>query len=250
MVTDPPDAGKAPRTAVQFATTHWSAVLEAGRADSPRAREALEELCRRYWYPLYAHARRFGHTPHAAEDLTQEFFARLLERNYLSIAERRRGKFRWFLLSAFKGFLANEWDRARARKRGGGQAAIPLDALLAENRLAREMSDVRSADLLFDRRWAMTLLESARTNLRREYADQGKLQRFERLEGCLPGDCRGETYAKIGAALGMTEGAVKVEVSRMKRRYAELLRNEVAGTVANPTEIEEELRYLIEVLSS
>jgi DNA-directed RNA polymerase specialized sigma24 family protein len=233
-----------------FATTHWSVVLDASGADSPRARQALEELCRVYWFPLYAHARRIGHDTHSAEDLTQSFFARLLEKNYLSIADRRRGKFRWFLLTAFKCFLANEWDRAHAKKRGGGQAPVPLDAFVGDERLALEPTDRQSADLLFDRRWAITLLESARAALQLEYADQGKQRRFERLEGCLPGECREETYAAIGACLGMTEAAVKVEVCRMKRRYAILVRNEVAKTVATPAEIDEELRHLIHVLSS
>jgi DNA-directed RNA polymerase specialized sigma24 family protein len=233
-----------------FATTHWSAVLEAGSSESPHARQALEELCRTYWYPLYAHARRFGHDTHTAEDLTQGFFERLLEKNYLSIADRRRGKFRWFLLTAFKCYMANEWDRSRARKRGGGQTQIPLDAFVAEERLAHELADTRSADLLFDRRWAMALLESARTALRRQYDALGKQDRFERLEGCLPGDRREETYAEIGASLGMTEAAVKVEVSRMKRHYAALLRDEVAKTVATPAEVEEELRHLLHVLGN
>jgi DNA-directed RNA polymerase specialized sigma24 family protein len=233
-----------------FATTHWSAVLEAGRTESPRARQALEELCRTYWYPLYAHARRIGHDTHTAEDLTQGFFTRLLEKNYLSIADRRRGKFRWFLLTAFKCYLANEWDHSRAQKRGGGQTPIALDAFSAEERLALDTADTQTADVLFDRRWAMTLLEAARAALKSEYANRGKAERFEWLEGCLPGESRDHTYAQIGARLKMTEAAVKVEVSRMKRRYAELLREAVGRTVANPAEIEEELRHLINVLGS
>jgi DNA-directed RNA polymerase specialized sigma24 family protein len=231
-----------------FATTHWSVILEAGRTESPQARQALEELCRTYWYPLYAHARRIGHDTHTAEDLTQGFFTRLLEKNYLSIADRRRGKFRWFLLTAFKCFLANEWDRTRALKRGGGQMPIPLDAFTAEEQLALETADTQSADLVFDRRWAMTLLDAARAKLQAEFANRGKAERFEWLEGCLPGERREQTYAEIGARLKMTEAAVKVEVGRMRRRYAELLREVVGRTVVNPEEIEEELRHLISVL--
>jgi DNA-directed RNA polymerase specialized sigma24 family protein len=232
-----------------FATTHWSVVLAAGRSESPGAFHALEALCRTYWYPLYAHARRIGHDVHLAEDVTQEFFARLLEKNYLNIADRRRGKFRWFLLTAFKCFLANEWDRARALKRGGGERAIALDALTAEDRLRLEPANTLTADLLFDRRWALTLLETARLALKREYDDSAKSRRFEQLEAALPGDRRERTYSQIATELGTTESALKVEVHRMKRRYAKLLRDEVAKTVRNHGEVDEEIRHLMDVLS-
>lgn len=231
-----------------FATTHWSVVLAAGDASSPEAAAALEELCRGYWFPLYAYARRSGQDVPAAEDLTQEFFARLLQKDYLRVADRRRGRFRWFLLTAFKCFLANEWDRERALKRGGGQKAIPLDGLTAEQRYQLEPADRHSADLLFERRWAMTLLEAARTRLQSEFAAAGKSDRFNLLEGSLPGERVELTYAELGAKLGMSEGAVKTEVHRMKRRYAELMREEVARTVADPAEVDLELRHLIDVL--
>lgn len=231
-----------------FATTHWSVVLAAGDATSPEAAAALEELCRGYWFPLYAYARRAGQDVPAAEDLTQEFFARLLQKDYLRVADRRRGRFRWFLLTAFKCFLANEWDRERALKRGGGQRPIPLDALTAEQRYHLEPADRHSADLLFERRWAMTLLEAARSRLQSEFTTAGKGDRFQLLEGSLPGE-RGElTYAELGAKLGISEGAVKTEVHRMKRRYAELMRAEVARTVADEAEVDLELRHLIDVL--
>jgi RNA polymerase sigma-70 factor (ECF subfamily) len=231
-----------------FATTHWSVVLAAGDASSPEAAAALEELCRGYWFPLYAYARRSGQDGPAAEDLTQEFFARLLQKDYLRVADRRRGRFRWFLLTAFKCFLANEWDRERALKRGGGQRPIPLDGLTAEQRYQLEPADHHSADLLFERRWALTLLEAARAQLQAEFAAASKSDRFNLLEGSLPGERVEKTYAELGQELGMSEGAVKTEVHRMKRRYAELMREEVARTVADPAEVDLELRHLIDVL--
>lgn len=234
--------------AAVFATTHWTVVLAAGDAGSPQAEAALEELCRGYWYPLYAYARRAGQGIEAAEDLTQEFFARLLQKDYLRVADRRRGRFRWFLLTAFKCFLANEWDREKALKRGGGNRPLALDALTAEQRYQLEPADPLSADLVFERRWAITLLETARLRLRSEYSATGKGDRFELLEGSMPGERTEKTYAQIGAELGMSEGAVKTEVHRMKRRYAELMREEVARTVAVEAEIDLELRHLIDVL--
>jgi DNA-directed RNA polymerase specialized sigma24 family protein len=232
-----------------FATTHWSAVLEAGRQASPGCAQALEELCRNYWYPLYAYARRLGHDPHSAQDLTQEFFARLLEKNYVGIADRRRGKFRWFLLAAFKGFLANEWDRLRAQKRGGGSRPIALDELSAEERYRLEPADPLSPDRVYERRWALTLLESARKRLQDEYASGGKGHRFESLEDCLPGAQMSRSYADLAAQLELSEAAVKVEVHRMKRRYGDLLRDEVARTVAHRNEVDDEVKHLIDVLA-
>jgi len=220
----------------------------AGDSDSPQAAAALEELCRGYWYPLYAYARRAGQEVEAAEDLTQEFFARLLQKDYLRVADRRRGRFRWFLLTAFKCFLANEWDRQTRIKRGGTEPPILLDSLDAEQRFKLEPADRLSADLIFERRWAMTLLETARERLRSEYIAAGKGDRYELLEGNMPGERTEKTYAQLGADLGMSEGAVKTEVHRMKRRYAELMREEVARTVADEAEVDLELRHLIDVL--
>lgn len=232
-----------------FATTHWSEVLQASHGDSPLARKALEDLCRTYWFPLYAYARGLGQDQQSAEDMTQEFFRRMLEKSYLSIADRRRGKFRWFLLTAFKCFLANEWDRARAKKRGGGQSPLSLDALSAEQRYQLEPADTTSPELIFEKRWALTLLEVARERLRAQYTTEGKADRFEQLEGSLPGEENSPTYAHIGRELGLSEPAVKAEAHRMKRRYGELLRQEVAKTVADPGEVEEEIRHLIEVMA-
>lgn len=232
-----------------FATTHWSVVLQAGEAGSPASHRALEELCRTYWHPLYAYARRLGHDAPASEDLTQGFFARLLEKNYLTVVDRRRGKFRWFLLTAFKGFLANEWDRERALKRGGGQALLPLDITAAEDGYQHEPTDGVSADQVYEHRWALTLLESVRERLQQEYNQAGKAQRFALLEEYLPGERIGRSYAETAEQLGMTEGAVKVEVHRIKKRYAELLRAAVQQTVASPQEVDEELRYLFQIFA-
>lgn len=234
---------------VVFATTRWSLVLNAARRDTPEADRALAELCRLYWYPLYAHVRRFGHGPETAQDLTQEFFARLLEKNYLSTADRRRGKFRGFLLTAFKCFLANEWDRATAQKRGGGQEPVWLDALAAEDRYRFEPVDTLSADQLYDRRWALDLLARVRGRLEAEFASAEKAARFQALEQFLPGAQPAETQAVVGARLGLTENAVKQEVHRLKRRYVDLLREEVGQTVAHPDEVDEELRYLVDVVA-
>ena len=231
-----------------FATTHWSAVVQAGRPASPEAAEALEELCRTYWYPLYAYVRRLGFDVPSAQDLTQEFFARLLEKNYLSVADRRRGKFRWFLLTAFKCFLANEWDRARTLKRGGGKQPLSYDAMTPEERYRLEPTDTLTADQIFDRRWALELLDRARRLLREEYAAADKASRFASLELYLPGGQPSSTQAELAQSLGTTENALKQEVHRMKRRFGELLREEVACTVAHPDEVAEELRYLIDVI--
>jgi RNA polymerase sigma-70 factor (ECF subfamily) len=232
-----------------FATTHWSLVLNAARPDAPESDRALAELCRLYWYPLYAHVRRFGHDPHTAQDLTQEFFARLLEKNYLSAADRKRGKFRWFLLTAFKCFLANEWDRARAQKRGGGKEPVWLDALTAEERYRVEPVDTLTADHLYDRRWALDLLARVRSALSVEYTRAGKTKRFELLEQFLPGAQPTDTHATVAPRLGLNENAIKQEVHRLKKRYVELLRGEVARTVAHPEEVDEELRYLVDVVA-
>lgn len=232
-----------------FATTHWTVVLRARNPASSEAVRALEELCRTYWYPLYAYARSKGHEVEDAKDLTQEFFARLLEKNYLGVADRRKGQFRWFLLTAFKHFLANEYDRARAAKRGGGSAPIPLDTVMAENLYQGELRTEASPDQVYDRSWALTLLETVRNQLRDEYDKQGKAKRFTVLEAYLPGETAWQSYAEVGAGLGLSEGAIKVEVHRMKQRFSELLRSEIGRTVAHETEIDGEVRYLIEVLA-
>ena len=232
-----------------FVTTHWSVVLSARQKDSPQSAAALETLCRTYWYPLYAYVRRQGHSPPDAQDLTQEFFARLLQKDYLKAAAREKGRFRTFLIVALKRFLANEWDRARAQKRGGGQPLLSLDTDLAEQRYRIEPTEVASAEKIYERRWALTLLDHTMKRLRDESAAAGKAGEFGRLKACLTAE-RGEiSYAELAAALGMTEGAARVAVHRLRKRFREVFREEIAHTVSSAEEIEEEVRYLMGVLA-
>ena len=233
-----------------FATTHWSVVLSAQDPHCPRWREALECLCRTYWYPLYSYARRAGHSPPDAEDLTQGFFARLLEKDYLKAAARDKGRFRTFLLVALKGYLANEWDRQHAQKRGGFAPVVPIDQALAESRFASEPAHNLSPDLLFDRQWAVTLLERTMTQLQHEYVASGRAQLFEYLRSCLAKDESALPYAEIAGRLKLTEAAVKMAVHRLRLRYREILQHEIAQTVSAPEEIEEEIRHLFSVFGS
>ena len=199
-----------PLGACDFATTRWTVVLKAGRSDTTQARAALSRLCQTYWYPLYAYVRRQGHRPHDAQDLTQEFFARLLEKNYLGAVDRSKGKFRSFLLSSLKHFLANEWDKAKALKRGGGQTFISINDPSAETRYCLEPADTLSADKIFERRWALTLLEQVLARLREEHVATGKAALFDLLKECLTGDRSSLPYVELGNKVGMSEGAVKV----------------------------------------
>lgn len=230
-----------------FLTTRWSLVLAAQGGDAPGAEAALATLCQTYWYPLYAFVRRHGHSPHDAQDLTQEFFARLLTRNYLAQVAREKGKFRSFLLAAMKHFLANEWDRARTLKRGGGQTIISLDAD-AETRYQLEPVETTTAETLYERRWALTLLERVMDQLRADYARQGKADHYDALKACLTGTRESAPYAELATRLGLTEGAVKTMVHRLRKRYRELLRAEIAQTVTTPAEVEDEIRHLRAVL--
>jgi DNA-directed RNA polymerase specialized sigma24 family protein len=232
-----------------FATTQWTVVLEAKDIASPQAHAAIGELCRVYWFPLYAYAISRGHSMEDAQDLTQEFFYRLLNKNYLGIADRRKGRFRWFLLKAFKAFLANQSDRERAAKRGGGKPAVSLDAVLAERNTQLEPRCEAAQDREFDRDWALAVLEQTQQHLRAEYVSVGKGERYKLLEQHLPGKKAMATYADAAAALGISEGAIKVEMHRMKRRFGELLRAEIAQTVASEKEVDEEIRYLIAAIS-
>jgi RNA polymerase sigma-70 factor (ECF subfamily) len=236
---DSADAG-----AGQFVTTRWSVVLSARDESSPQAAEALAVLCRTYWYPLYAYIRRRGHDAHSAQDLTQEFFASLLGTNFLKSVQQERGKFRWFLLAAVKRFLANEWHREHAAKRGGGQPLLSLDADVAEDRYRLEPVDTLAPDKLFDQSWAVTVLDQAQVQLRDEYAAAHKAALFDQLKFFLSGDRGLLTYAEAGAALGMSEGAVKVAVHRLRQRYRDCLRDQLAQTVTTPSEIDEEIRQL------
>jgi RNA polymerase sigma-70 factor (ECF subfamily) len=231
-----------------FATTHWSVVVEAGQSDSPKAFEAMTQLCNTYWYPLYAYVRRKGYPAADAEDLTQEFFARLLSGNYVAGADRRKGKFRSYLLGTLEHFLAKEWRRARAQKRRGGRTVLSLDTASAENRYLLEPADELTAERIFDCRWADTVLSQAMMRLREEYQAENKTLLFEKAEPVLCGNGVGESYAEIAAVLGMNEGAFKMVIHRLRRRYGELIRTEIAQTVATPEAVEEELRYLCAVL--
>ncbi|MGD0252586.1 MAG: sigma-70 family RNA polymerase sigma factor [Verrucomicrobiota bacterium] len=232
-----------------FVTTHWSVVLTAARSDTTRARAALENLCQTYWPPLYAYVRRRGYSPEDAQDLTQTFFARLLERNAVAGVDPAKGRFRSFLLASLKHFLANEWDKAKAQKRGGGQVMIPLDIKSAENSGGFEPADNLTAENIFERRWALTLLEQVLRRLRAEYVRAGRENLFEQLKPTLTETSRTVAYAEIAIRLGTTEGAVKVAVHRLRQRYREVLRAEIADTVANPGEVEDEIRNLFAALA-
>jgi len=232
-----------------FVTTHWSVVLTAGRSDTTRAHAALSRLCETYWYPLYAFIRRQGHNPHDAQDLTQEFFARLLAGNWVGDADRTKGHFRTFLLVALKRFLVNEWGRLRAQKRGGAHTHIPLDTEFAERRYQIEPEAGVSADKVYERRWALTLLDQTMSRLRQEFTDAGKLDEFEHLKVFLTVDRGGIAYADIAAQTGMNEGTVRVAVHRLRRRFREVFREEIAQTVASPDEIEAEIRHLVSLLA-
>ncbi len=231
-----------------FATTHWSVVLAAGRDDCPAARQALEDLCRTYWYPLYVFVRRQGFSHEDAQDLTQEFFARLLERNDVAQAEPRNGRFRAFLLARLKHFLSDQRDRRRAAKRGGNAIFLSLDAGSAQDRYALEPVDSTTPEKLFERRWAMTLLARARDRLRQEFACKGKLELFEQLTEMERNDESRLTYAEIARRRGTTESAIKAAAHNMRQRGRELLRAEIAQTVATVPEIDEEIRHLLAVL--
>ncbi|MEW6360435.1 MAG: sigma-70 family RNA polymerase sigma factor [Planctomycetota bacterium] len=228
----------------RFATTRWSIVLAAGGESTPRAREALATLCQGYWFPLYAYVRRQGRNADEAQDLTQEFFARFLEKNYFRTLDPKKGKFRAYLLASMKHFLANEWDRVHAQKRGGGRAPIPLDFDAAEGRYALEPTHDLTAERIFERRWALTLLEQVLARLRQDFAEAGKEGLFNRLKEFLAADKKTIPYRQVAEELGMTEGAVKVAIHRLRKRYRERLRMEIAQTVADPSEIEDEIRFL------
>lgn len=242
-------SGRSGFTRDDFSATRWTIVIGAADTRSPSAREALEQLCRTYWMPLYAYVRRHGHSPQDAEDLTQAFFAKFLEKNYIADVRRERGKFRAFLLTALKRFLANEWDHQHAQKRGGFQTFISIDKDLAESRFAPAQGKESQPDLVFEQQWATTLLEQVRTRLREECVAHGKGPQFEQLHGCLVKDASAQPYAEIAARLSLTEAAVKMAVRRLRARYREILLEEVANTVASPDEVDEEIRHLFSVFS-
>ncbi len=232
-----------------FATTHWSAVFAAGGATSPDALAALESLCRTYWYPLYAYSRRQGNGPADSEDLTQHFFASFLERNCFAAATPERGRFRNYLLASFKNFLANEHHRRMTAKRGGRLAFVSIDDSTLETHFQNEPADHTTPERQFNHAWAMTLLAKVARDLKAEHDAAGKSDVFAVLQVYLTGSKGDVSYENIGAGLGLTESAVKMAVMRLRRRYGELLRREIAQTLNDPRGVEDELRHLLEAIT-
>ena len=235
--------------AVAFATTHWSVVL-AARGESTEADAALEKLCRTYWWPIYGFVRRQGYKPEEALDLTQAFFARLLERRDLETVSQERGRLRSYLLASVKNFLSKARDRELTVKRGEGQPLVSLDDLLARERADQEPAHRLSADRIYERRWALTLLEQVLARLGAEYEAAGKLPLFDRLKELLAGESGQPSQAKIAAELQMTENAVKQAFHRLRYRYRQLLHEEIAHTVAAPDDVEDELRHFMSILQT
>ncbi len=236
-------------TGSQFVTTHWSVVLQAGGESSPEAQGALEYLCKAYRYPLYVHVRRLGWGPEDAEDLTQQFFIRFIEPQYLQRADPQRGRFRSFLLTSLKHFLADEWDKLRTQKRGGGQQVISWDGVDPEERYRLEPAESLTPDRIYEKRWAGVLLDGVLNFLHLEYEQAGRVSEFDRLKNFVWGDGHGGTYAEVATQLNVQEGAIKVAVHRLRKRFREQLRLEVLRTVSSPDEVDEELRHLRSLLS-
>jgi RNA polymerase sigma-70 factor (ECF subfamily) len=234
---------------VAFTTTHWSVVLEA-QGESPAAQEALEKLCRTYWRPIFAFLRRQGLPPEQAEDITQGFFAQLLERRKFSALRKEKGRLRSFLLGALKYFVADEQRRVMAIKRGKGQRLIPLEEFRAGERIDMEPSDPMTAEMIYERRWALTVLERVLSRLKDEYVAAGNAALFDALKELLPDEPGSPSQAEIGARMGMTENAIRQAFYRFRQRYQSILREEIAHTVATPGDIEDELRHLIRVLEA
>jgi len=232
-----------------FNTTHWTVVLDACGDDAAQATPALAQLCQTYWQPLYAYVRRSGHSPQDAEDLTQAFFARLLEKDYLKALRPERGKFRSFLLTVFKRFLAGERERANRQKRGGGCKIISLDCQAAEARYLAEPMDQNTPEKVFDHSWAIALLEQVISRLKLEMVAEGKAELMAELKGFLSGDDDLSSYPETARRLGMTEGTLRVNIHRLRHRYRDLLRAEIAHTVDTPEGIDDEIRRLFAALS-
>jgi RNA polymerase sigma-70 factor (ECF subfamily) len=245
-----PAVSSAPSKSPVFGTTLWTMVLAAGDPNHPDAAAALDRLCRTYWYPVYAYVRRKGRIAADAEDLTQEFFSRLLARDFPVGVEREGGKFRSYLLRALDHFLINEWNRGNAAKRGGGATTFSLDGVDADARYALEPIDGSTPESLYDRRWAVTVLETVRARLRQEYVGQGKSKLFEALEPCLTGGDDLLPYPELMERLDLKASALKMAVHRLRKRFGELLREEIEKTVATPDEVEGEIRQLITAASS
>jgi RNA polymerase sigma factor (sigma-70 family) len=238
-------SSEAPRL---FPNTRWSVVVAARQQPSPESAEALENLCRAYWYPLYAYVRRCGHSPHDAQDLTQEFFRRLLEKRWLDSADREKGRLRTFLIVALKKFMSKEWRRASAQRRGGGDAHAPFDTAFAETRFAADSHSL-APDETFDQQWALTLLELTVNRLRAEFNAAGKPGEFEALKSCLMAERGGIDYADVAKRLGVNEGAARVAVHRFRKRFREVYREELAQTLSESEDLNEELRHLAQALA-
>jgi RNA polymerase sigma factor (sigma-70 family) len=231
-----------------FLTTHWSVVLTAKDKTAPGCSQALETLCRTYWYPLYAFIRGSGYSPHDAQDLTQGFFARLLAKDYLRVVDPEKGRFRTFLKMALKRFLTHEWERNRAEKRGGGPPCLSFDTTTAEHRFQQTTNAV-GPDQIYDQNWAITILAEVTARLEREYVKANKLSEFQTLRPYLTAERGGISYEEIASALQTTEGAARVAVHRLRKRFRQLFREVIAETVSEASEVDEELRHLIGVLS-
>lgn len=231
-----------------FTTTHWSVVLAAGHGGGEQRAQALERLCQTYWRPLYLYVRRRGYGPDDAQDLTQEFFQGFLEKNAVEQADQTRGRFRTFLLTCLQNFLAKEWRKTNAAKRGSGRPVLSLDADSVESQYALGRFEELTPERAYEKSWAVATLEEAMVNLQNEYQRSGKGELFEKLRLLLWEDSKGETYAELGRQLAMSEAAVKMAVSRLRQRARELLRREIAHTVASPGAVEEEFRHLVAVL--
>jgi RNA polymerase sigma-70 factor (ECF subfamily) len=233
-----------------FPQTRWSLVLAASRPHSPDSAAALETICRAYWHPLYAYARHCGHPPHDAQDLTQEFFARLLEKRWLETADREKGRLRTFLIVALKNFMSKQGRRQSAQKRGGGHADMPMDTQFAESRYAVDASAKQDPDEVFDRQWALTLLELTLKRLQADFAAAGKAGDFDLLKGCLMAGHGSIDYSALARQLGINAGAARVAVHRLRRRFRELYREEIAKTLAEGADLDGELRHLAAALAS
>jgi RNA polymerase sigma factor (sigma-70 family) len=245
-MTTQPSSNEAQRI---FPRTRWSLVLAATQKNSSESAAALESLCRAYWYPLYAYVRRCGQPPHDAQDLTQEFFCRLLEKRWLDSADREKGKLRTYLIVALKSFMNKEWRHASSQRRGGGQSHVPLDTEFAESRYATDPSATLAQDEAFDRQWALMLLELTMNRLRAEFAVARQQDDFDILKGCLMAKRGGIDYAMVAARLGMNEGAARVAAHRLRKRFREIYREEISQTLADDADVEGELRHLAAALA-